>query len=156
MKDKILIAYVTKGGVTEEVANVIAGVLRDKYSFEVDIVNLKDNKSPNISQYRNVIVGYGVRMQKVYGEALKFLETDFKDKNVAVFVSSIEVGDPKGYEGAVQKYIKNTLEKYPHVKPVATEVFGGRISILGRTLIDKRDMTKVSAWAEELGKKLSS
>jgi menaquinone-dependent protoporphyrinogen IX oxidase len=69
-----------KNGVTEEAANVIANVLREKYAFEVNTVNLMENKSPDISQYNNVIVGYGVRMQRPYGEGVKFLETDFKDK----------------------------------------------------------------------------
>lgn len=39
--DRTLIAYVTKGGVTEETASVIANVLRDKYGFQVDVVNLR-------------------------------------------------------------------------------------------------------------------
>ncbi|MCK4474244.1 hypothetical protein KAU30_00270 [Candidatus Bathyarchaeota archaeon] len=46
------------------------------------------------------------------------------------------------------------MEKHPHVKPVATEAFGGRIKILGFTVSDKRDVDNVRAWAEELGKKL--
>ena len=46
------------------------------------------------------------------------------------------------------------LEKRPNVKPVATGAFGGKMSMLGKTT-DARDMGKVSAWAEELGKKFS-
>ena len=146
--NKTLIAYVSKGGVTEEAASVIANVLRDKYGFDVDVVSLRKNSSPDITHYSNVIVGCGVRMQRVYKEALNFLEkTDFKDKKVAIFLSSLE---PK--EEAESKYIKRILEKYPHVKPVATNVFGGRMKILGRTITDKRDMEKAKAWADELGK----
>lgn len=40
-RNKTLIAYVTKGGVTEEAASEIATVLRDKYELEVDLVNLR-------------------------------------------------------------------------------------------------------------------
>jgi menaquinone-dependent protoporphyrinogen IX oxidase len=61
-----MVAHVTKGGVTEEVARVIAEVLRDKYGLEVDLVNLKKNSSPDLAQYKNVIVGSGVRVGKVY------------------------------------------------------------------------------------------
>jgi menaquinone-dependent protoporphyrinogen IX oxidase len=75
--DKTLLAYVTKGGVTEESARVIADVLRDKYGLEVDLINLKKTSSPDLAQYKNVIVGSGVRIGKVYQEALKFLEKDF-------------------------------------------------------------------------------
>jgi menaquinone-dependent protoporphyrinogen IX oxidase len=152
--NKTLIAYVTKGGVTEEAASVIADVLRNKYGLEVDLVNLKKNPSPDLTQYRNVIIGSGVRIQRVYKEALKFLENDFGGKNVAIFLSSLEAGNPKSHDEAVRKYIKNVLVKYPHIKPVAAEAFGGRMKILGFTIADDSDMGKVSAWAEELGKKL--
>lgn len=155
VQKKTLIAYVTKGGVTEEAASVIADVLRDKYGFEVDLINLKKNPSPDIVGYQNVIIGSGVRIQRVYKEALKILEkNDFRDKKVAIFLSSIEGGDPKTHDETVTKYIKRTLEKYSDVEPVAAEAFGGRMKFF-RWGTDNRDMQKVSMWAEELGKKLS-
>jgi len=152
--DRTLIAYVTKGGVTEEAASIIASVLRDKHGLEVDIVNLRKNPSPDLAQYKNVIIGSGVRIQKVYKEALEFLKNNFEDKKVAVFLSSLEAGDPKSYDQAITKYVKNVLAKYPHVKPIAAEAFGGRMKILGSTISDNRDMEKVRAWADALGKKL--
>jgi menaquinone-dependent protoporphyrinogen IX oxidase len=148
-----MVAYVTEGGVTEEVACVIGEVLRDKYGLEVDLVNLKKNSSPDLTQYKSVIVGSGVGIGKVYKEALKFLEKDFGDKKAAFYLSSAEAGDPKSHNEAVTKYITNVLENYPHVKPVAAEAFGGRIKILGKTVSDNSDMAKIRAWAEELGKK---
>ncbi len=154
-ENKTLIAYATKGGATEEVALKIAEVLRQKYGFEVDIVNLRKNQHPDISPYKNVIVGSGVRVQRVYKEAVRFLEkNDFEGKNVALFILSLEAGNPKSYDNAVAKYIKKLLEKYPHVKPIATEAFGGRMKVLGFTVADARDFGKVEAWAENLGEKL--
>jgi menaquinone-dependent protoporphyrinogen IX oxidase len=47
---KTLIAYVTKGGVTEEAAREVVDVLRGKYGLEVDLINLKKNASPNLVQ----------------------------------------------------------------------------------------------------------
>jgi hypothetical protein len=46
------------------------------------------------------------------------------------------------------------LEKYPYLKPVATEAFGGRIKILGFNILNEFNIEKVKAWAEELSKKL--
>ena len=152
---KTLMVYASKGHVTEENAHVIADILRDKYRLDVDLVDIRKNPSPDLTQHRNVIVGSGVRMGKVYKEALRFLEkNDFEKKKVAIFLSSGRAGNPKSYDDAITKYIKGTLEKHPHVKPVATEAFGGRIRILGFTIADNRDIDKVKAWAEELGKKL--
>ncbi len=151
---RTLIAYVTKGGVTEENASLIAKVLRDKHGLEVDAINLKKNPSPDITRYKNIIIGSGVRIGKVYKEYLKFLEKDFEGKRIAIFLSSLEAGNPKSYDEAIRKYIKNVLAKYPHVKPVAYEAFGGRMKILWKTVADERDVNKVRKWAEELGKKL--
>jgi menaquinone-dependent protoporphyrinogen IX oxidase len=154
-ENKTLIIYATRGGATEEVTFKIAEVLRQKYGFDVDVVNLRKNSSPDISPYRNVIVGSGVRAQRVYKEAVNFLErNDFGGKNVALFILCLEAGNPKSYNGAVKKYIKRLLEKFPHVKPVATEAFGGRIKFLGFTIAHACDFGKVKAWAESLGEKL--
>jgi hypothetical protein len=50
---------------------------------------------------------------------------------------------------------KTPLANYPNIKPVATEAFGGRIKILGKTVTDNTDMAKVETWAEQLGKKFT-
>jgi menaquinone-dependent protoporphyrinogen IX oxidase len=153
--NKALIAYETKGGATEEAARKIAEVLRSKYGLEVDLVDLKVQKVPDLAQYRNVVIGGGVRAGKVYNKALKFLENDLSGKHVAFFVSSAQAGAPASYEKAKVKFVEDTLANYPKINPVATEAFGGRIKILGKTVTDNRDMAKVEAWAEELGKKFT-
>ncbi len=152
---KALIAYETKGGATEEAARKIADVLRSKYQLEVDLVDLKEQKVPDLSQYRNVVVGGGVRGGRIYSKALKFLENDFANKKLAFFVSSGEAGDPKTYEKAKAKFVENTLAKYQNINPVAWDAFGGRMRILGKTIWDSTDLAKVEAWAEELGQKFT-
>ena len=153
--NKTLIAYETKGGATEEAARKIADVLRSKYQLEVDLVDLKEQKVPDISQYRNVVVGGGVRGGRIYSKALKFLKNDFSDRRVAFFVSSSWAGTPGSYETAKARFVENTLAKYPNINPVSTEAFGGRIRIMGKTMVDNTDLAKVEAWADELGKKFT-
>jgi len=153
--NKTLIAYQTKGGATEEAAKKIADALREKFQLEVDLVDLKEQKIPDLAQYQNVVIGGGVRGGKVYGKALKFLENDLNGKHVAFFVSSSWAGTPGSYENAKARFVENTLAKYPNVNPVSTEAFGGRIRIMGKTMVDNTDLAKVEAWAEELGKKFT-
>ena len=153
--NKTLVAYETKGGATEEAARKLADTLRSKYQLEVDLVDLIEQKVPDLTQYQNVVIGGGVRAGKVYDKALKFLENDLSGKHVAFFVSSAEAGTPGNYEKAKVKFVENTLANYPNIKPVATEAFGGRIKILGKTVTDNTDMAKVEAWAEQLGKKFT-
>jgi menaquinone-dependent protoporphyrinogen IX oxidase len=152
--EKTLVAYASKGGATEETAQIIADVLKTKYEFYVDLVNLK-KKSPALDHYGNVVVGAGVRAGRVYGEALKLLEEDFGNRKFAFFVCCGDAGDSNKYADACNKYLQNVLTKYPDLKPIATEAFGGRMKILGKTVFDNVDPAKIRAWAENLGDKLS-
>lgn len=150
--NRTLIAYETKGGVTEESARKIAEVLRSNFGLEVDLVDLKVQKSPDLSQYRNIVIGGGVRAGKVYSQTLKFLENDLSGKRVAFYVSSAQAGTPSSHDKAKIKFVESTLNNYSKIEPVSTEAFGGRIKLLGKTLADNVDMLKVEAWAMELGK----
>ena len=129
--------------------------MRSKFNLEVDLVDLGKQNISDCSLYQNIVVGGGVRAGKVYSKALKCLENDFTSKNVAFFVSAGQAGDPKTYEKAKAKFAENTLAKYPNIKPVSWEAFGGRMSILGKKIFDTIDLAKVEAWAEELGKKFT-
>jgi len=161
MENKTLIAYVTKGGATKEFALEIANVLRDKYSLDVEVIDLKKAKSPDFSKYRNVVVGSGVRIFRVYKEAVKFIENNnFEGKRVALFLASGKAGVPKTYGQAIEDYInKQLLKKNPQLKPIAAEAFGGRARFLGKDMAPpgyaEQVLSKVRAWADELGKKLT-
>ena len=161
IENKTLIAYVTKGGATKEFALEIANVLRDKYNLDVEVIDLKKTKSPDLSKYRNVVVGSGVRIFRVYKEAVKFIENNnFEGKRVALFLASGKAGAPKTYGEAIEDYInKQLLKKNPQLKPIAAEAFGGRARFLGKDMAPpgyaEEVLSKVRAWANELGKKLT-
>ncbi|MFB6290951.1 MAG: hypothetical protein ABEJ25_04400, partial [Candidatus Bipolaricaulia bacterium] len=95
----------------------------------------------------------GVRMGRVYGRALEFMERDFSGKKVAVFLSSLEAGDEKSHDEAVSKYIENEIKPRLNVEPVAGEGFGGRIKIFGFSVQDNIDREKIRSWAREIGEK---
>ena len=151
---KTLVAYASKSGATKEAAEVIAEELRSKFNSEVDFVDLR-KCSPNLAGYGNVVVGSGVRAGKVYGEALEFLKKDFGDRKVAFFVCCGGAGDPKKYDESCTKYVAEVLAKYPNLKTVATEAFGGKMTVLGKKLFDNFDPEKIRAWTQTLGSKLT-
>jgi menaquinone-dependent protoporphyrinogen IX oxidase len=155
--NKTLIAYETKGGVTEESAGKIAETLRSSFQLEVDLVDLKEQKTSDLAQYQNVVVGAGVRGGRVYSKALKFLENDFSGKKVAFYVSSSWAGTPKpeSYKSAKTRFVEKTLAKHPNFNVVGAEAFGGRIRYFNKTMLDNTDLAKVEAWATELGKKFT-
>ena len=154
--NRTLIAYASRGGVTREYSETIAEVLREKYGHQVDTIDIRKNKSPDISGYDNVILGTGVRMGRVYKEGLNFLKRDFGGKRVAVFLSSNEAGTSDSYGDAVRNYMDPIRENHPDINLVAIEGFGGRIRVLWRTSVDLRDPEKAKSWAEQLGEKLKA
>ncbi len=154
-ENKTLIAYETKQGATKEAAEKLAGTLHSKYKLEVDVVDLKKQDISDLGQYRNVVVGAGVRGGRIYGTALKFLKSDLGGKRVAFFTSSSWGGTPGSYENAKARFVDKTLAKYPQVNFVSSEAFGGRIRYFGKTMLDNTDSAKVEAWAVELGKKFT-
>jgi menaquinone-dependent protoporphyrinogen IX oxidase len=153
MPQKTLVAYETKLGASKDAAEKVADKLRSKYGIEVDLVNLKDQEDFDLEQYSNVVVGAGVRGGGVYGKALKLLKNDFSGKQVAFFVCSSWGGTPGSHDNAKTRLVDKMLAtKYPQLKTVSTEAFGGRIRYFGKTMLDNTDITKVEVWAEELGK----
>lgn len=83
--NRTLIVYVTKCGATGDAARKIFVILHSIYRLEVDLVDLKEQKVPDLSLYRNLVIGGGVRAGKVYNKALKFLANDLSGKRVAFF-----------------------------------------------------------------------
>ena len=130
--------------------------LRRKYELEVDIANLSQEAHPPFFQYRSIVVASGIRLGKWYKEASKFLENDFHNKNLALFVSYMyEGGKPETYPAVVERLEKFSKE-HLSVKPFAMAVFGGRMKFAGRVTADNRDANRINAWSESLGEKIHS
>jgi len=143
-----LIAYQTKGGVTAENASIIAGILQGEFDHQVDIVDLKAQKVPDLAPYENVVVGAGVRIGRPYGRARRFLKDKrLAGKRVAIFISSGRAGEDP--EGATVLYERKLCGNVKHLKPVACQAFGGRYPMEGAP--DWTDPEKVREWAHRLG-----
>ncbi len=156
MKNKVLIAYASKFGATEDTAKKIASILASEFNLDVQLINLCREEYPEISPYMAVIVGNGIRFGKWYKDALDFRGSDFQGKKVAIFVSSwVEAGKPETYPKAVELYLNQISKNYLKNEPVAAEAFGGVFKIMGHMTSDNRNMNKITAWAKSLGAKLA-
>ncbi|MGB9659876.1 MAG: flavodoxin domain-containing protein [Nitrososphaerales archaeon] len=86
---KALIAYGTRYGATTGTSAEIAKILREE-GFDTKIVNLKEEKIKDISEYGLIIVGSGVACGRWVNEAEDFLKKfrkEFDNKKLALFVS---------------------------------------------------------------------
>ena len=158
---KTLIAYGTRYGATAEVAQEIAGILREIYHLEVDLVDLSTQKIKDFSLYNNIIVGSGIKMGRWTGKARRLLHQFRKKcsvgKKLAIFVCSGRAGETDQYEFAMERYVRQVIIKcLKTIKPVAYEAFGGRKPLSDRTYKDNRDWSKIREWAHHLGRIFSS
>jgi menaquinone-dependent protoporphyrinogen oxidase len=109
-EQRTLIAYFTKGGVTRENTEIIAGILRDDFGHQVDVVDLWTNRRPDIGPYQVVIVGSGIRIGMWYGRPKRFLKNKaLADKKVAIFLSSLTAGNEDTYDQGGGRGLRRAL-----------------------------------------------
>ncbi len=131
-KTKVLIAYGTRYGATTGTAEEIAKVLQGE-EFAVKVVNLKEEKVKDITEYELVIVGSGMKINMWTSKAKAFLNKfsgKLKKKKVAIFVSSggralMEYkGEYDEINRITKKYLEDKASKYS-LNPISMNMFGG-------------------------------
>lgn len=164
MANSILVAYATRYGSTQEVAERVAATLRDG-GLEVDLQPAGQVES--LEGVDAVVLGSPLYIGRWLGDAQRFLarhQQALTARRVAVFT----LGPVRAGEGEwddVRGQLEAQLAKYPWLSPVATELFGGvydpgRLSFLHRLLAavpasplhgipatDLRDWAAIEAWA---------
>jgi len=131
-RTNILIAYGTRYGATSSTAEEIAKVLQGE-GFEVRVVNLKEEKVKDITEFDLVIIGSGMKMEMWTSKAKAFLNKFsgvLKKKKVAIFVSSgaRALMEYKGEQDEIiritKKYLEDKASKYD-LNPISMTMFGG-------------------------------
>jgi menaquinone-dependent protoporphyrinogen IX oxidase len=156
---KALIVYGTRYGATASTSEDIAEVLRQE-GLDVNVVNLKDDKVNDITDYGLVIVGSGIQINKWTKEPEKFLDKFQKElaKNkVALFVccGSTQPLDEKedktaSIENARTKYLEEKAAKY-NLQPIALGLFGGVYNFNKMSWFFRKTMSAVKPKLEEAG-----
>jgi len=126
-----LIVYGTSFGATKETSEEIAKILKDE-NFDIKIVNAKEEKIKDISDYELVIVGSSLancRWNSRVEGFLKKFHKELENKELALFVSSvITIAKREGNVEEIAKTRKIAMEdkvsKYG-LKPIMTGLFGG-------------------------------
>jgi menaquinone-dependent protoporphyrinogen IX oxidase len=153
MTGKTLIVFSTISGLNDEVAHVIADVLKTTYNVDVTVADLRKG-SPDITPFQNIIVGGGGGGNRVYNEAVDFLEKDFENRNVAIYFLCEGGENPKAESTEANQ--KKLLAKNKFVKPIDVAAFGGCMISQNRLVMDDPNTAMVKEWAIELGKKFNN
>lgn len=153
MANKILVAYYTKGGASEEYAKVIAETLKIN-GQKIEIHNLAYG-IPDITGFNILVLGTGVRISRVYRRWKKILKNKtLNNKRLFLFLSSgtaIEKPDE-----AVKKFLSPLVQKY-NLKPESIISFPGKIPERWAKLDSQKETMKpevAKAWVMEIINKI--
>jgi menaquinone-dependent protoporphyrinogen oxidase len=171
MVDTILVAYVTRYGSTQEVAERVAETLREN-GLQVDVKPAKQVHA--LEGYRAVVLGAPLYIGRWLKDAHRFLaqhQSGLAQRPVAVFsLGPTRLEEMKAPD--VRAQLDQELGKYPWLKPVASELFGGKYDpatlrfpdnllgalpaspLHGLPASDARDWEAIRAWVEMVYGKL--
>ena len=171
MSDAILVTYATRYGSTQEVAERVAATLRES-GLQVDVQAARQART--LEGYRAVVLGAPLYIGRWLKDAHRFLGR-FQEGLVQCPVAIFALGPtrPEEMEAPdVRTQLDQELNKYPWLKPVAAELFGGKYDpatlrfpdnllavipaspLHGAPASDARDWEEIRAWAVNLAAKL--
>ena len=155
---KTLLVYVTRYGATAGTSEAIAKVLREE-GFDVKVVNAKEEKIKDITQYELIVVGGGMQVGKWTGETEDFLkkfQKELAQKKVAIFVSSAmksvfeREGKIEDLEKIQKVYLDDKAAKLG-LKPIAVGLFGSVVDFNKMGLIERKTLGSVKTRLEAAG-----
>jgi menaquinone-dependent protoporphyrinogen oxidase len=168
METKVLVAYASMHGSTQEIAERVAGVLREQ-GLAVDLQPVRHVRK--LEGYGAVVLGASIYMLHLHGDALSFLKRHKKAVSdglpVAIFASGPSFkGDTAEWQ-EVRRQFDHDLAAFPWLKPLSAEVVGGRFdpaklrfpyslipALRQMPAMDLRDWAAIGAWASALAAQL--
>ncbi len=173
MPDSILVAYATRYGSTQQVAEAVAAALRER-GLAVDVQHMR--KVETLTRYSAVVLGAPLYIGHLQKDAQRFLAQHagaLAERPVAVFALG-PLSGPTADEDwrAAREMLDGELARYPSLAPVARELFGGKYDparlrladrllaalpaspLHGQPASDVRDWAAIQSWAGELASRL--
>jgi menaquinone-dependent protoporphyrinogen oxidase len=152
----ILVAFGTKHGSTQEVAEALATALRAE-GHDVDLAPAGDVRE--ISRYEAVVLGGALYMGKWHQDAVAFLKRHqeaLRRVPLGVFALGPKTLDPADVASS-RAQLERALDKFSDLTPATVAIFGGvvdptklRFPFTHLPASDARDWNAVSSWAHEL------
>ena len=154
----ILLAYASRYGSTQEVAETITATLREA-GLEVELQPMQEVKALN--HYDAVVLGAAIYNAKWHPDAHQFLtrhQEILRQQPVVIFTLG-PLSTSHAAERNSRRQLDSELAKYPWLKPVAVAVFAGKydptkpgLSFFERLVParDYRNWDAIRAWANAL------
>jgi menaquinone-dependent protoporphyrinogen oxidase len=170
MNIKVLVAYATTHGATKEVAEAVAGTLREQ-ELTVDVQPARQMRA--LEGYHAVVLGAPMYMFRLHKDAKSFLARHQAALRAGLPIA-IFAGGPFGEpEEKVWTDVRQNLDKelanFPWLKPLTVEVVGGKFdparlrfpynlipAMKSMPASDLRDWDAIRAWAVDLTGKIKA
>ena len=168
MSASVLVAYATRYGSTQEVAEAVAATLRER-GLEVELQPMSEVRT--LEGYAAIVLGAPLYMFHWHKDALHFLarhRAALTARPVAIFALGPFHADEKEFQGS-REQLEKELAQFPWLTPVALEIFGGKFDPQKLTFphnlvpalkkmpaSDIRDWTSIRAWASNLAATLQT
>jgi menaquinone-dependent protoporphyrinogen oxidase len=162
MSSIVLVAYATRYGSTQEVAESVAATLRER-GLAVDIEPMRQVRT--LDQYHAVVLGAPLYIMRWHKDAIQFLgrhHAALMQRPVAIFALGPFHAEEKEFQ-EVRGQLDKELAKFPWLTPAAIEIFGGKFdpekltfphnlvpALKKMPASDIRDWTAIHAWASDL------
>jgi menaquinone-dependent protoporphyrinogen oxidase len=167
MENKVLVAYASTNGSTQEIAEAVAAEL-GKNGVMVDLQPMR--KAQSLQEYRAVVLGAPLYILHWHKDALKFLSQHrqaLMERPVAIFASGPSFKGDEAECQEVRRQVKQELAKFPWLTPLEVEIMGGRFdpaklrfplnlipALRQMPANDLRDWSAIRSWASSLAGKL--
>jgi len=167
-KTKVLVAYATSYGSTQEIAEVISETLRNQ-GLAVDLQPI--GKIRTLEGYSAVVLGAPLYMFHWHKDALRFLSQHRKvladHLPIAIFAGGPFSKEEGNEWQEVREKLDLELAKFPWLTPVSVEMVGGKFdptklrfpynlipALKKMPASDLRDWVAIRAWASSLAAQL--
>lgn len=169
----VLVAYATRYGSTQEVAESVAAVLREN-GLQASVMPAA--KAGKLDGFGAVVLGAPLYIGRLHKDARRFLGRQgaaLATKPLAIFTLGPTKLEDLAKPGVLNQ-MQQALEAFPGLKPFSTVMFGGKYdpaalrfpdSLLGKLpasplyqmpASDARDWKAIKEWARGLAKKLQT
>ncbi len=164
MENKVLVAYASTHGSTQEIAEAIAATMQE-HGLAVDLQPARKVRS--LEGYNAVVLGAPLYIMRLHRDATGFL-TRHQKALISGLPVAIFAGGPFGKGDAdewqeVHRELDKELAKFPWLTPVLVEVVGGKFdpaalhfpwnlspALKNVPANDLRDWDAICAWAINL------
>lgn len=161
--NKVLVAYATVSGSTQEIAEYVAGELNGQ-GMTVDLRPCRE--VTDLKEYSAVVIGAPLYMFHLQKDAVRFLQRHQRQLAplpVAVFAGGAYGPNAAQDAQAVRKNLDAELAKFTWLQPVSVQLVGGRFdpsrlrfpynlipALKQAPASDARDWEEIRGWTQSL------